>query len=93
MANSDSTERTLGQIEGKLDMVIGLVNEVREGQTEVAEKAVELATQMRASADHEKRIQELERDKAYAKGVTAVISALFGAISSWFVSLLTHQKG
>jgi hypothetical protein len=97
VANSDNgaqaQAQALGAIEGKLDMVIELVAEVRKDQKDVAGKAVELATQMRASSDHEKRIQELERDKSYAKGVTAVISALFGAISGWLFSLLPHNKG
>ena len=94
MANG-SDSQVLGQIEGKLDMLRELVTEVRNDQKEVAGQTVALAGQINGVADHEKRIQQLERDKSYVRGWIAGAAALggmAGATMSWILNLLTHGK-
>ncbi len=89
MANG-SEAQTLGVIEGKLDMLIASASESRSDQKQLAAKAVELATQMQFAESHERRIQDLERTKAYLTGWVAA-AGLIGGIGGWAIGLITHK--
>ena len=81
----------LGSLEGKLDMLIGAVQEVRNDQKEVASKAVQLATQMTFIDSHERRIQDLEKYRSYVLGAIAAAGVLGGAVA-WVINLLAHSR-
>ena len=73
-------------------MLMDAVAEVRKDQKEVASKAVQLATEMTFSASHERRIQDLERYKAYVLGWMAA-AGLAGGLAAWVINLVMRAKG
>ena len=91
MPNSPDIQ-LLGNLEGKLDMLIDGVAEIRKDQREVHGKAIQLATQMQYSDSHERRIQELERAKSYLLGWFACAAAV-AALVSYITTLFLRSKG
>lgn len=89
MANGIDPQ-ALGQIEGKLDMVIDLFSEARREQKTTSDRAVELAVEMRGFAALQLRVQELEKRQAYMAGAIAMAGFL-GGIASWLVNTVMRK--